>query len=246
MMARTTNRECLMTNIASLAGTAALLGDPARAAMLVTLMDGRALTAGELAGAAGITPQTASGHLGRMLDAGLLALERQGRHRYYRIANTAVARLVEELMAISGELSAVRLVRTGPRDRALRAARVCYDHLAGEVAVGIADAMIARGQLNFAPDGGMLTEAGHDFLRALGIDLTDDATSRYCRPCLDWSERRPHLAGRVGRALYAGLLRQDWVRAPAKGRAVAVTPIGRAMLAQHFGLSFSDGAPLSR
>ena len=127
-----------MTNVASLAGTAALIGDPARAAMLVTLMDGRALTATELAGAAGVTASTASGHLARMLEAGLLALERQGRHHYYRIAAPSVAGLIESLMSVTGELSAARRqcrpVRTGPSDRALRRARLCYDHLAGEVA----------------------------------------------------------------------------------------------------------------
>src|SRR6187399_304782 len=147
-----------MTSIASLAGTAALIGDPARAAMLVALMDGRALTAGELAGVAGVTPPTASGHLGRMLDAGLLGLERQGRHRYYRIANTSVASLIESLMSVTGELSAAansrKPVSTGPRDKALRRARLCYDHLAGEVAVGIAASMTARGHLDFGQEGG--------------------------------------------------------------------------------------------
>ena len=132
-----------MTNVASLAGIASLIGDPARAVILVTLMDGRALTAGELGTAAGVAPSTASGHLGRMLDAGLLALERQGRHRYYRIASPSVAGLVESLMSLSGELTAAaargKPISTGPRDQALRRSRLCYDHLAGEVAVGIAD-----------------------------------------------------------------------------------------------------------
>jgi DNA-binding transcriptional ArsR family regulator len=232
-----------MTNVASLAGTAALIGDPARASMLVTLMDGRALTAGELAGAAGVTPSTASGHLGRMLEAGLLALERQGRHRYYRIATPSVAGLIESLMSVTGELSAAasrcKPVRTGPRDRALRHARLCYDHLAGEVAVGIADCLVERGQLEFGQDGGVLTDDGADYLQSIGVQLHSSAPagSRHatlCRPCLDWSERRPHLAGLVGRALYAALLQERWISEPADGRAVAITPIGQSSLNRHF------------
>jgi DNA-binding transcriptional ArsR family regulator len=151
-----------MTSIASLASVAALIGEPARTAMLVTLMDGRALTAGELGGAAGVTPPTASGHLGRMLEAGLLTLERQGRHRYYRLASPTFATTLEGMISLTGELDAAaarpKPITTGPRDRALRRARVCYDHLAGEVAVAIADSMAARNQLDFAQDGGAVTE----------------------------------------------------------------------------------------
>ena len=234
-----------MTNVASLAGTAALIGDPARAAMLVSLMDGRALTAGELAGAAGVTPSTASGHLGRMLELGLLALERQGRHRYYRLANASVADLIERLMSVTDQLSAAAVrckpVSTGPRDGALRRARLCYDHLAGEVAVGIAASMIARGQLKFDQDGGMLTETGLRLLASLGVRLDHraQAFSRqgpFCRPCLDWSERRPHIAGLVGRALSAALLGEGWARAPTQGRAATITRLGHQELERHFGL----------
>lgn len=235
-----------MTTVTSLAGTAALIGDPARAAMLVTLMDGRALTAGELAGAAGVTPSTASGHLGRMLEAGLLALEPQGRHRYYRIASSSVAGLLESLMSVTGELNDAarqcKRVSTGPRDRALRRARLCYDHLAGEIAVAIAATMIAREQLDFGQDGGALTEEGVRFLESLGVDLYTGAAARssharFCRPCLDWSERRPHLAGQVGRALYAALSREGWIHAPTEGRAVAITPLGMRNFNRHFGLA---------
>jgi DNA-binding transcriptional ArsR family regulator len=235
-----------MTNVASLAGTAALIGDPARAAMLVTLMDGRALTAGELAGAAGVTAPTASGHLGRMLHAGLLALEQQGRHRYYRIASTSVAGLIESLMSVTGELGAASIrckpVRTGPRDRALRRARLCYDHLAGEVAVGIATKMVERGQLDFNQDGGVLSKEGRDLLASVGVHLEASAPRRsrqpmLCRPCLDWSERRPHLAGVVGRALYEALLREGWIAAPGEGRAVTVTSLGERNFERYFGLA---------
>jgi DNA-binding transcriptional ArsR family regulator len=234
-----------MTNVASLASIAALIGEPARAAILVTLMDGRALTAGELGEAAGIAPPTASGHLARMLDAGLLALERQGRHRYYRLASQSVAGLLESMMSLTGELGAAagrcRPVRTGPRDQALRRARLCYDHLAGEIAVGIAASMIARGELEFDADGGALTGRGMDFLASLGVDLDASApgASRrtFCRPCLDWSERRPHVAGTVGRALHACFLGKGWLRHPGTGRAVLITPPGQAAFERHFGLA---------
>lgn len=232
-----------MSNIASLATVAALIGEPARTAMLITLMDGRALTAGELGNAAGIAPSTASGHLGQLLDAGLVALERQGRHRYYRLASPAVAALLEELMSLAGELGAAatrpKPVITGPRDRALRRARLCYDHLAGEIAVAIADSMAARGQLDFTQDGGALTDAGATLLVSIGVDLAPVARGRrgpFCRPCLDWSERKPHIAGLVGRKLYATMMHQGWMRQLGSGRAISVTPLGLAKLQQHFGL----------
>lgn len=211
--------------------------------MLIALMDGRALTAGELGRAAGVSSPTASGHLGQMLDAGLLALERQGRHRYYRLANASVAGLVEQLMAISGSLAALtgrsKRVVTGPSDQALRRARLCYDHLAGEIAVAVAMSMSTRGLLDFSDDGGALTEDGMQFLSALGLDLGSFSRllprgPAFCRPCLDWSERRPHIAGLVGRALYTSFLRANWIRAPTHGRAVHVTPSGERALNQHF------------
>ena len=213
--------------------------------MLIALMDGRALTAGELGQAAGVSPPTASGHLARMLDAGLLALERQGRHRYYRLANASVAGLVEKLMAVSSDLAGIagppRPIVTGPRDRALRRARLCYDHLAGEIAVAIATSMSARGLLDFGEDGGAMTEDGLRFLSSLRVDVGSPAEglsrgATFCRPCLDWSERRPHIAGLVGRALYTSFLRADWVRAPTHGRAVQVTSLGQQALNHHFGV----------
>ena len=147
-----------MTNIAALAEAGALVGDPARACMLTALLDGRALTAGELARVAGVTPQTASGHLARLTQAGLLAQERQGRHRYHRLASAAVAQLLESMMSVaSGVASAPRRVSTGPRDQAMKRARTCYDHLAGELAVAMADRMIERGELEFADECGALT-----------------------------------------------------------------------------------------
>jgi DNA-binding transcriptional ArsR family regulator len=141
-------QDAAMTTIDGLAATAALIGDPARAAMLAALMDGRALSAGELAEAAGITPQTASAHLAKLAEAGLLAVARQGRHRYHRLATPAVAALIEGLMEVAA--AAPRRVVTGPRDAALRLARTCYDHLAGRLGVAIADALAARGAIELA------------------------------------------------------------------------------------------------
>jgi DNA-binding transcriptional ArsR family regulator len=221
-----------MLSSAGLAETAALVGEPARTAMLVTLMDGRALTAGELARAAGVTPQTASGHLVRMLDAGLLALERQGRHRYYRLASPAIGAMLESMMVAA----APPPVRTGPRDSAMRRARICYDHLAGEVAVAITDAMRARGQIDLASDGAALTAAGRDLLDELGVELPSiEAGDRlFCRPCLDWSERRHHLAGVVGAALFRLFVARGWIRRVENCRTMAITPPGQIAFERHF------------
>jgi DNA-binding transcriptional ArsR family regulator len=226
----------VMTSIAALAETAALIGDPARATMLAALLDGRALTAGELATAAGVTPQTASGHLARLGTAGLLAVERQGRHRYHRLASPAVARLLEGLMEVSG--AAPRPVPTGPRERAMREARTCYDHLAGRLGVAIADSLAARGAIELEPDGGAVTPSGEAFLAGLGVAPAPARPGRlFCRPCLDWSERRPHVAGVLGAALCARCFELGWVRRRASSRTLEITPLGWQGLAERFGIA---------
>ena len=232
-----------MLTTSAFAETAALMGDPARANMLGALMDGRALTASELARVAGVTAQTASGHLSRLVEAGLLAVERQGRHRYHRLASRAVATMLEGVMSFAADRPSSRKVRTGPRDLALRHARTCYDHLAGEVAVAIADGMQARGEIELAPDGGVLTEAGRHALDRLGMNVGGpEADARrgggrvFCRPCLDWSERRPHIGGALGAAICRHSFERGWVRRIAGGRALAITPIGRRSLADAFGV----------
>src|SRR5262249_31287235 len=192
-----------MASKAMFAAVASLVGDPARAGMLHALMDGRALTASELARVAGVTAQTASGHLARMTEIGLLRVEKQGRHRYHRLASPAVAHMMESIMQVASDLEPVRpRLSVGPRDAALRAARTCYDHLAGRLGVALADAMTERGYVELGTDGGVVTDAGLAFLERIGIDA--DALSAHrgkrgarimCRPCLDWSERRAHLAG---------------------------------------------------
>jgi DNA-binding transcriptional ArsR family regulator len=234
-----------MTTIAGLAATAALIGDPTRAAMLVALMDGRALTAGELASAAGVAPPTASGHLARLLDGGVIAGERQGRHRYYRLAAPAVAATIESLMSAAAAIApaaASKRISTGPRDRALRLARTCYNHLAGTVAVRIADSMVAHRYLDRSEDGAALTESGAGFLRGLEVDLPSSGGRAYCRMCLDWSERRHHLAGKVGASLYRAMVERHWARPVPGSRAVVITPAGAAALERHFGVRL-DACP---
>ena len=221
----------------ALAETAALVGDPARASMLMNLLDGRALTATELARAAGITPQTASAHLTRLVEAGLLGVARQGRHRYHRLASPAVAQMLESIVSVGsrpGEERPRRVV--GPRDRAMRRARTCYDHLAGEIAVAIADRMVERRELELSPDGGAVTESGEAFLTRLGVDLGSARRSSrlFCRPCLDWSERRPHIGGAVGAALCRACFEQGWIRRMDGTRAVAITPAGQVALGRAF------------
>ncbi len=237
-----------MLTTAAFAGTAALIGDPARANMLAALMDGRARTAKELAEVGGVTAQTASSHLAQLTGAGLLAMERHGRHRYHRLASPAVAQMLESIMSVAAGRAAdnrqTKLARLAPRDAALRRARTCFDHLAGQLAVAMADRMIERGQIELSPDGGAITENGAGILRGLGVDL-DAVSARtarrgggrmFCRPCLDWSERRLHIAGALGAALCTACFAQDWMRRIDGTRAVAVTPMGRMVLETAFDL----------
>ncbi len=226
-----------MTRTAALSEIATAAGDPARAVMLNALMDGRALTATELARVAGITPQTASGHLARLTVAGLLAVQKQGRHRYHRLASPAVARMLESIMEVAAGAQP-RKIFIGPRDAAMRAGRTCYDHLAGILGVAIADAMILRGHIELAPDAGIVTDSGLALLHRLGIDLeTSKRKGRLlCRPCLDWSERRPHLAGAVGAALCAHCFDAGWIRRVDDSRAVKITPKGQRNFREIFGI----------
>ncbi|MBR9762986.1 MAG: winged helix-turn-helix transcriptional regulator [Rhodobacteraceae bacterium] len=219
------------------AHVAALLGDPSRMAILQALMSGMALTANELAREAGVAPSTASGHLSQLLEAGLLAVTPQGRHRYFRIAGPEVASAVEGLMGLA-EIRGPSRCRPGPRDAALRRARSCYDHLAGSLAVQLHDSLAQRGFLQPAAAGLVLTGEGAQALAPLIGDLPEGITGRQC---LDWSERRMHLAGPLGSALLLALLDKGWLRRGA-GREIRPTPGGARSLAQLFPLPQASGA----
>jgi DNA-binding transcriptional ArsR family regulator len=231
-----------MSSQSLFAEIAALSGDPARASMLHALMDGRSLTATELARAAGITPQSASSHLARMTTVGLLVVEKQGRHRYHRLATPSVARMMESIMQVAADLEPDRKRPTvGPRDAALRKARTCYDHFAGQLGVSLADALVEHGRIELTSDAGILTDAGVEFFKEIGIDpgpvLARGAKRSgrvLCRPCLDWSERRPHLAGTLGAALCAYSMDQGWTRRISGTRAVDITPKGERILREKF------------
>lgn len=217
----------------SISRVAALIGDPARANMLVALMDGRALTVSELAQCAGIALPTASGHLARLSDAGLVAPARQGRHRYFRMTDGDVAAAIELLMGIA-ERTGAKPRRAGPRDAAMREARICYDHLAGERAVRLAETLVNAGCVT-PGDAPRITEAGHARLAALGVALSMGSRRPECRICLDWSERRNHLAGALGAAILQHVLERGWAkRGP--GRVIAFDPPGVAAFDKAFGL----------
>jgi DNA-binding transcriptional ArsR family regulator len=220
-----------MRNGPAIATIASLIGDPARASMLSALMGGHELTATELAREGGVTPQTASGHLARLLDGGLVLAAQRGRHRYFRLASPAIADLLETLMGVAGDAGPSR-TRPGPRDEALRRARVCYDHLAGEEGLRLADGMVASGWLASADESFALTIAGRSAFASRGIDMAalEAARRPLCRACLDWSERRPHLGGALGAALLRQFLEAGWLRRLEGSRVLAVTPKGRAGL----------------
>jgi DNA-binding transcriptional ArsR family regulator len=235
-----------MVTTYQIAEIASHLGEPPRAAMLAALMDGRALTATELAGVAGITAQTASSHLKRLTGARLLRVDRQGRHRYHRLATPEVARMLEGVMQLASSQDSPRRrpIVVGPRDSALRAARTCYDHLAGQLGVAIADGLVKRGAIELDDDAGLVTERGVEVLRRAGIETQVDerrpagrSSRPLCRPCLDWSERRFHIAGKLGAAICRHCLEHRWVRRLDDTRAVEITTVGRAALREAFGVS---------
>jgi len=220
-----------------IARVGALIGDPARANILSALMSGKALTATELAAEAGITGQTASSHLKKLIEGGLLTQAKQGRHRYFTLAGPDVGVTLEALMGLAARKGHLR-TRTGPKDPAMRAARVCYDHLAGDMAVRIFDSLQARGFLEVSSDrGGLaLTPNGKTFVTDFGIDLTALSRNRrpLCRACLDWSERRNHLAGGLGAALLTRFQEEDWLRREAGSRVVHISAKGHTELVRLF------------
>ena len=219
-----------------IARIAALIGDPARANILMALMSGKALTAGELAAEAGITPATASTHLRKLTEAALIEQRAQGRHRYVTLAGEDVSAALEALMGLAAGLGHLR-TRTGPSDPALRKARVCYNHLAGEMGVRMYTHMEQLGCFTTSADGLDLTEEGSRFCAQFGLDPAALPPSRspLCRACLDWSARRTHLAGRLGRAFLSDFLARGWAKRVPESRVIAFSPAGEAAFAECFG-----------
>jgi DNA-binding transcriptional ArsR family regulator len=211
----------------NIARIGALLGDTARADVLTALLADRALTATELAIVAGVTRQTMSAHLAKLLDASLIAVERQGRHRYFRLAGEHVGELLESLMGVAYRTGAVRLLGS-PREPALRKARVCYDHLAGELGVLAYEALVSSHRLEMSPQGLRPSAAGIAWFTDAGIDTEAASGLRrtYCRPCMDWSERRYHLAGSLGAALLSRVYDLGWAKRERRSRVVRFTAQG--------------------
>ncbi|WP_068784045.1 ArsR/SmtB family transcription factor [Paenibacillus phocaensis] len=219
------------------AAIASLVSDPSRSAMLTGMLDGRFHAAGELARMAGVQAQTASFHLAKLTEAGLVAVEKQGRHRYYGIANPEVARVMESLLSIAPP-APVRSLRQATEDQALRYARTCYDHLAGSLGVRLTQSLVRTGILAEGDGAFEVTAEGAAFLNHFGVNLEQSRNKRrsFSHKCLDWSERRHHLAGALGNALLERLLELGWVERSPQSRAVKVTAQGRTGLKDVFAL----------
>jgi DNA-binding transcriptional ArsR family regulator len=220
-----------------IAPIAALIGDPARANILTALMAGKALTATELAQEGGVTLQTASVHLSKLEQGGLIRARKQGRHKYFVLASAHVADLLESLMGFAADNGHLR-TRRGPRDSALRAARICYNHLAGEAGIQLYESLVRRGYLGIDATGLNLTGEGHRFICEFGISIESLMQKRtpLCRQCLDWSERRSHLAGRLGRSLLDRMREMNWLHVAKGSRVVIFTESGKRAFSRQFPL----------
>jgi DNA-binding transcriptional ArsR family regulator len=212
--------------------------------MLSALLDGGALTASELALAAVITPQTASTHLAKLTEAGLLSVARNGRHRYFRLASPAVADMIDGIVAVALE-KRPRYRPLSRQARALSAARICYGHLAGRLSVDLIDSMVAREHVVLDDEAAEITIAGTRFLTKFGIELPTRRSSRshFCRLCLDWTERRPHLAGAVGAAITTRYFNLGWLERIKRSQAVSVTRSGRRGFQETFGIEAPEPGP---
>ena len=236
-----------MTTGPIIAEIAALVGEPARATMLSALLDGRALTARELAFAARVTPQTASTHLAKLTQAGLLTPLRQGRHRYFRLASPKVTDMLDAIVAVALE-NRPRYRPLSRQAQELTTARICYVHLAGRLAVDVTDALNDRQYIVLGDDAAEITPAGTRFLAEFGIDLSalSSARLRYCKICIDWTERRPHIAGPVGAALTKRYFDLGWIERMKDSRAVMVTAAGKRGFSDIFGIRRPDGGGTQR
>jgi DNA-binding transcriptional ArsR family regulator len=222
---------------ANIASPAALIGDPSRAAMLQALMDGRAQPAGALAWAAGLTAQAASNHLAKLVDGGLVRVEREGRHRYYRLANAEVAHVLEALAVLAAPVRSLEQPRS-PQARALREGRCCYGHLAGRLGIAVTDALVAQGFLCPGDDKLYAVSAeGRVWFEDLGLDFSALRSKRgAARQCLDWTERRHHLAGPLGVTLLSRMVALGWIETAADSRAARLTTLGREELRRLLGV----------
>ncbi|MFN3832073.1 MAG: ArsR/SmtB family transcription factor [Allorhizobium sp.] len=220
-----------------IARIAALIGDPARSNMLLALIGGKALTATELAGAAGVTLQTASSHLSKLEVGGLLTQRKQGRHRYYALADLQVGAMIESLMSFSATRGHLRH-RIGPKEPDLRKARICYDHLAGDYGVRMLDSLVEQGAIRAEDEALTLTAAGETMLEARGLDIASLKAKRrpLCRACLDWSERRTHMAGSLGAALLTHFLDRGLARRVEESRIIRFSPEGERQFLAWFPL----------
>src|SRR5438094_2197742 len=224
-----------------IAEIAALVGDPARATMVSALVDGGALTASELAAAARITPQTASTHLAKLTEAGVLSVARDGRHHYFRLASPTVADMIDGIAAVALQ-KRPRYRPLSRQARALSAARICYDHLAGRLSVDLTDSLVARAYIVLDDEAAEITAAGTRFFTEFGIDLATLRSTRrhFCRLCLDWTERRPHIAGAVGVAITKRYFDLGWMERMTRSHAVLVTSLGRRGFRETFGIDVSS------
>lgn len=233
----------------NVAEVARLIGEPARAAVLMALIDGRALAASTLAHEAGVAASTISGHLGRLTRAGLVQAEASGRHRYFRLAGPEVAEALESLARLAPP-EPVRSLRQATRAHALRYARTCYDHLAGRLGVALTEALLQRGDLLAERNSTELTDpilgpgrahafhltdAGAEHLAQLGVEIERRSRRPLIRYCVDWSEQRPHVGGALGAGILQMLLERDWI-SRGNGRAILTTPTGRQALMANFGI----------
>lgn len=220
---------------------ASLIGDASRAAMLTCLLGGKALPASELARAARVTPQTASSHLAKMVEGGLLVHESYGRHKYYRLANAEVGQALEALSVIAPR-KAVRSLRESDQSKALCFARTCYDHIAGEVGVAMTERMIAMGAIVEDAQDFVVSTKGAQWFRRFGVDIDQLRQGRrhFARQCLDWSERRHHMAGALGAAMTERMFELRWIERVPGGRALHVTGIGLRGMDKEFGIVFNS------
>lgn len=230
-----------MSTQPDLAEVANLIGDNSRATMLLQLLDGRILPASELARRARITAQTASSHLAKLVQGELIVMEPHGRHRYYRLAGPHVAEVLENLIAIAPMIK-TRSLRESDQAKAIRYARTCYDHLAGLLGVKLTQGMLDKGILEAQDQSFILTSSGHDFFERLGLDMTmvEQSKRPLVRPCLDWSERRYHVAGALGAAIAEHALTKGWVKRVPSTRALSITPEGHAAFYELFSIRMED------